>query len=52
LTAGATLVLSGVSEVLKRMLDQASLSSMLKVYGTDAEAVRALSVEHTAVLHH
>ncbi len=52
LTAGATLALSGVSPWMKEMLTQVSLISMLAVYSTDAEAVRALAKKPVAEHYH
>ncbi len=50
-TAGATLVLSGISESVRKMLEQASLVSMVKVYGSDADAVEALAVKKPLAEH-
>lgn len=51
-SAGATLVLSGVSEAVRKSLEQASLVSMVKVYGSDSEAVEALALKKPLAERH
>ncbi len=51
-TAGATLVLSGVRGAVSKALVQASLVPLVQVYGSEADAVRNLMLNKPVDEHH